>query len=174
MRLSNRNANLRSGRAVVRGLHGITLYLCVLTLPMLWSCSSGDVSPEAQIRAEIQRAERAVEEKNGRGLRQQISEQYRDARGHDKQAIEGVIRYQLLRHDAIHLLTRVKEIGFPEPGRARAVVMVAMAGQPVTDSQALSRIKADLHRFEIDFMYDGGEWRVVSADWRRAQLNEFF
>jgi len=56
----------------------------------------------------------------------------------------------LLRQRSVHLLTRVVEIGLPRPGEATAQVLVAMAGSPID-----------------------GPWRVVSAAWRPAALDDY-
>ena len=35
------------------------------------------------------------------------------------------------------------------------------------------RVRADLHRFDIDFAYENKQWRAVGAAWRRAEAGEF-
>jgi len=61
----------------------------------------------------------------------------------------------------------------PQPDHAQATVLVAMAGVPIVSAQELPALRADLHRFEIDFAREGKAWRVQRAAWRRAELGEF-
>lgn len=60
-----------------------------------------------------------------------------------------------------------------EPAQAQAVVLVAMAGQPISGAQELERLRADLHRFEITLARENKEWKVIHAEWRRAEPGDF-
>lgn len=139
--------------------------------PFFTSCDRGD--PEAQLRALIERSETAVEKKETAVLRQSISEKYSDSQGQDKKAVEALLRYYFLRNESIHLLTRLQQMSFPGPETAQAVVMVAMAGQPIRDAGELERLRADLHRFELSFARENGEWKLTRAEWRRAEFADF-
>jgi hypothetical protein len=151
----------------------LTAVLLVLTLCLLGACSSEPDSPEAQVRALLKHGEAAAEKKEGGVLRQLISEKYSDSEGQDKKAIEAILRYYFLRNESIHLFTRVQSITFPKPARALAVVLVAMAGQPISGTQEFERLHADLHRFEITLAREGEEWKVIRAEWRRAEIGDF-
>ena len=137
------------------------------------ACSSERESPEAQVRALLAQGEAAAEEKESGVLRQLISEKYSDSQGQDKKAVDAVLRYYFLRNQSIHLFTRIRQINFPQPDLAQADVMVAMAGQPISDAEELERLRADLHRFEITLARENGEWKVTRAEWRRAEFADF-
>jgi len=148
----------------------------VFLLPVAFftgACSSGRDSPEAQVRALLARGEAAAEKKESGVLRQMISEKYSDSQGQDKKAVEAVLRYYFLRNQSIHLFTRIRQISFPQPDLAQADVMVAMTGQPISDAEELERLRADLHRFEITLARESGEWKVMRAEWRRAEFADF-
>jgi hypothetical protein len=102
-----------------------------------------------------------------------ISEKYSDSQGQDKKAVEAMLRYYFLRNQTIHLFTRIRQISFPQPDVAQADVMVAMAGQPISGAEDLERLRADLHRFEITLARENGEWKVIRAEWRRAEFADF-
>ena len=146
----------------------------VFFLPLLISCAPGENSPEAQVRTLLKRGESAAEKKESGVLRQMISEKYSDSQGQDKRAIEAILRYYFLRHESIHLLVRIQSIDFPQPAQAQAVVLVAMAGQPISGAQELERLRADLYRFEIVLTTENKEWKVIRAEWRRAEPGDFF
>jgi hypothetical protein len=137
------------------------------------ACSPGRDSPEAQVRALLAQGEAAAEKKESGVLRQLISGKYSDSQGQDKKAIEAMLRYYFLRNQSIHLLTRIRQISFPQPDVAQADVMVAMAGQPISGAEELERLRADLHRFEITLARESGEWKVIRAEWRRAEFADF-
>ena len=141
--------------------------------PLLFSCSSTENTPEAQVRAVLEQGEAAAGKKETGVLRQMVSDHYSDSQGQDKKGIEAILRYYFLRHESIHLLTRIQTITFPEPNVAQAIVLVAMAAQPISRTEELDRLHADLHRFEITLANENKEWKVIRAEWRRADLGDF-
>ena len=144
-----------------------------MLLPAGLSACRGD-SPESRIRAAFSRGETAAEAKDLATLKRLISEEYADGSGRDRGAVLGLLRYHFLRHETIHLLTRVREITFPEPEFARTSLFVAMAGEPILGAEDLPRLQADLHRFDLTLREEAGTWRVTRADWRRAAASDFF
>ena len=144
-----------------------------LLFPLLVSCSAERDTPEAQVRALLQQGKAAAEKRESAALRRMISEKYADNEGRDKKAVEAVLRYYFLRNESIHLLTRIRQISFPRPDIAQVDVIVAMAGQPIADAGQLERLRADLHRFEITLADENKEWKVIRAEWRRAEFADF-
>jgi hypothetical protein len=140
-------------------------------LGLVGACSR-PVSPETEVRATLARAEQAVAAKDLAVLRELIAEQYRDGEGHDRRAIEQMLRVYFLRHGSIHLLTRVKAVRFPAATQAEVVALVAMAGTPIASGADLSGLAADLYRFELVLVREGGAWRAVRAAWQRAEPGE--
>ncbi len=151
-------------------LIGLLGLVVVMLLP---GCRGERTSPEAEVRALIDSAVRAAEQKNIGTLKDVISDRYTDDRGQDKRALEHLLRLHFLRNETVHLYAHIQSVTLPQPGRAQAVVLVAMAGVPIASAQELSAVRADLHRFEIDFAHESKIWRVRRAAWRRAELVEF-
>ena len=148
--------------------------LAAFAAQALAACPAQPDSPEAQVRALFALAEAAAEEKDAGALKELISEHYADDEGHDRRAIAGLLTFHFLRHQTIHLLTRVHAIGFPEPTRAAATIFVAMGGTPILVVDDLARVSADLYRFDFDLADEGdGDWRVTRAAWRRATREDF-
>ena len=148
--------------------------LLALVVTMLLSgCRGERASPEAEVRALINSAVTAAEQKSIGTLRDMISEKYADDQGQNKRAVEGLLRLQFLRNETVHLYAHIQSVTLPQPDRAQATVLVAMAGVPIASAQELPALRADLHRFELDFAREGKTWRVQRAGWRRAELGEF-
>lgn len=149
--------------------------LILAGLAALPSCSPDPGSPEEQLRALVRQAEEAAEEKSLSPIRRMISDDYSDEGGNDRQAIEGIIRYHFLRHDAVHLITRISDLAFPEPGRAEIQIFAAMAGEPIPSADRIDPLRADFYRFELTLAReDKGEWKLVTARWGRAGVADFF
>jgi hypothetical protein len=118
-------------------------------------------------------AEAAAEAREVGVLAEAISERYADAAGRGRQAVKRLLSYTFMRHQSIHLLTRHHEVTIAEPGRAEAVVFVAMAGTPIAAVEDLAGLRADLYRFAFALEEEDGAWRVVRADWRPARAEDF-
>jgi hypothetical protein len=145
----------------------------VLIVLSVTACRSGEDSPGAKIRATIERAEAFTEAKDLGGLKDLVSDAYRDDAGQDKRAILGLLFVQFRRHESIHLLTRIDRLDI-QPAQAAVTVFTAMAGRPIPSASALPALRADLYRFDLTFTEEGGVWRVASSKWRPADLNDFF
>lgn len=132
-------------------------------------------SPEAEVRAMVAKAVTAAEAHNVRDLRGMIADDYRDQRGLDRKAVENLLRLQVLRQQSLYLFARISNIEFPTPERALTSVAVAMAGKPIQDASSLTGLNADLYRFDLEWVrYGQDDWRVQTADWKPARLDDFW
>ena len=50
---------------------------------------------------------------------------------------------------------------------ARAVVHAGMVGRR-TGAALIDGVDADLYRFELELVNEGGDWQIIGADYRRA------
>jgi hypothetical protein len=146
--------------------------LVLLAAAQVAGCGKQPESAEAQVRTQIARAVEAAEARDVGTLRAMVSDRYLDANGHDKRAIETLLRLHFLRNESVHLYTRVQSVTVPQPDRAAASMLVAMAGVPIASEAELPALRADLHRFDIEFALEDDHWRVQRAAWRRAELDE--
>jgi hypothetical protein len=129
--------------------------------------------PEEQVRAVLAALEQSAQARDAGEMKEHISEDYSDDRGNDKRAVAQLVAFHLLRNQSVYLLTRVTSVEIGDPGRARAEVLVAMAGTPIEGPEALLALRADLYRFDLGFALEDGDWRVRSADWRPASVDDF-
>jgi hypothetical protein len=70
------------------------------------------------------------------------------------------------------MLTRVRHVEVSPPGEARAVAVVAMAGTPIPGPEALSGLRANLYFFDVRLRQEDGSWRVTSAQWEPATVED--
>jgi len=147
--------------------------LGLVVVMLLTGCRDARTSPEEQVRTLINSATAAAEQKQIGTLRDLISERYADDQGQNKRAIEALLRLHFLRNENLHLYAHIQSVTLPQPDRAQATVLVAMAGVPMVSAQDLIAVRADLYRFEIEFAREDKTWRVQRAAWRRAELGEF-
>ena len=149
-----------------------TLAICVLVL--LAGCSDEPPSAQDQIRQLVNEFEQAVEQAEIRALSSRFHPDYQDPR--HQSAREAIATLFLLRRRqrSLHLFTVVRSIDV-QPGEhlATAVVIVAAAGVPITGTDALVTVDADLFRFDVDLIRESDAWRVRSSQWRRVSAESF-
>lgn len=138
------------------------------------ACSRDASSPEAEIRALVAQAQTAAEARDVQSLRALLADDYADPQGHDRKALENLLRLHVLRNQSIHLFTRIGDIAFPQPDHATVRVAAAMAGRPVASADELVGITADLYRFDLELVRRDGEWQVQRAAWNPARLEDFW
>ncbi|MEL7311635.1 MAG: hypothetical protein AAFN07_09000 [Pseudomonadota bacterium] len=134
----------------------------ILTLiaTLLVACGS-DESPEAQIRARIAAMAEAAESSDVSELADGISDDYRDLDGHSKQDIVMQMRRVLLITRNLSVGTSVEAL---EVQTADFAVATVRARFTDVDIQRL-RIDGEGITFELEWVLEGREWRIVSADW---------
>lgn len=137
--------------------------LCTITamLVALAACSEPRSEPEEEVRAWVAAGIEAAENKERRDLIALISESYTDARGHDRNDLEDLLRIYFLRQHKIGLLTKIEEITIYDDTAARLIMTVGMAG---TNDGVLG-FSADAYRFEMELHKDGDEWQLIAARW---------
>jgi hypothetical protein len=143
--------------------------ILVLTLP-----ACGSDSPEEQIKRYVAAGEEAVENRDVGDLKALISEQYLDDRDRTRRDLVAIAARYILTSKNIHILTRIDGLRFPAEDQAEFDLYAAIAGQNISDLDALLNMQADLYRFSLVLNREEREWKLVRADWRPASAADFF
>jgi len=129
---------------------------------VLAGCGGPEGSPEAEIRAWIDRGEALFAAEDRRGLVDMVSPAYADARGMSRDDIDDRFRILFLRTDDVKLVTNVEEITVMDGSAANVKLTVAAAGR---DEFATLGFSADAYNFELELDRAGGAWRLIGARW---------
>jgi hypothetical protein len=127
-------------------------------------------SPEERIRALVAGAAAAASSKDLGALTELVSAGYADPTGNRKEDVKRLLAFHVLRAGSLHAFAATREVVVPEPGRARAVVLAALARVPIHDFRDLAALDADVWRFDLSLALEGGDWRVTSARWEPADV----
>lgn len=148
--------------------------LCLMAFLLGGGCASEEaVSPEEQIRALITQAELDAEARQLDGVGSLISDEYEGPRGENKETLLNLMQFYFIRHQSIHLLTRIEEITFDEPARAEVSILVGMAGRAVESAEEFGRLRGDVYRISCTFSDEGGgAWKITRASWQRALTDD--
>jgi len=137
----------------------------VLAATLAAGCGAGD--PEGDIRALLAQAEEAAEARDTGFFADLLGTAYRDSRGNDRDEAIRMLRGYFLANQRIEVVSRVDEVVLEGKDAARAVLHAGMVGQR-TGAGLLDGVKGDLYRFDLELVNDGGDWRIIGADFGRA------
>jgi hypothetical protein len=130
---------------------------------LLSACGGSEETPEAQVRRTLAEVEAAAEEADLDVFRERVSERYRDALGHDKEALLDTVRFHVLMHPrGRHVVLRVRDLRLVSPERAAVVLHAGFAGR------SGGGLHADVYEIELDLEREGDAWRLTAAEWRPA------
>jgi hypothetical protein len=129
-------------------------------------CGSSD--PETEIRALVTAAEQAAEARDTGFFRAVIGSAYRDSRGNDRDQTVNLLRGLFVANQKIEVVSRIDSVELQGTDAARAVVHAGMVGQRAGAS-LLGGLDADLYRFELELVNDGGDWQIIGATVERAR-----
>jgi hypothetical protein len=152
-----------SGHSTIAGMKAAGIATAIAALAA--GCEVGD--PEAEIRALLAAAEQAAEARDVAFFGGALGAGYRDTRGNDRDELLRALRGYFIANQRVEIVSRVDEIELIGEDAARAVVHAGMLGRP-TGAAILDGVDADLHRFELELVHDGGDWQIIGADVRRA------
>lgn len=128
----------------------------------LAACSP-PVGPEQAVRDWLSDAQAAVEKEDRDTLIDMISENYTDARGNDRKAIDQQLRIYFLRNRNIVLASSIDELTMIGGTAANVVLTAAMAGR----NGGAFPFGADGYRFELELELGGDRWLLIGARWAR-------
>jgi len=126
----------------------------ILVAAILLAACSAKSSDEQQVRELVASAEKAAEARDTADVLELVADDYSDAQGFDKPALQNFLRVYFLQHPKIELLVSIEKLEFPVPGLAQAQISVATVG--VGD--------ANLQHLNVELRKSGADWRVSRAD----------
>ena len=129
-------------------------------------------SAEALFRDALEAMEQAIEDRDINEFMETISESYQDAQGRSRKDIRRIAQLHALRNRNLHIYRYATQMLVVDEQYANTVIFVALAGQPIESVESLASMRAELMRFEVSFEF-GEKWQVVSAQWKRAGINDF-
>ncbi|MEX0733475.1 MAG: hypothetical protein WD944_03655 [Steroidobacteraceae bacterium] len=120
-------------------------------------------TPEDEIRALVDAAELAAEERDASALRALVADDYEDPAGRDATDIRAFLHGYLIAHQSLRLITRIDSIELEGKELARVRVTVGVLGREA-ESESNWDLAGDVHRLDIRLARgDDEEWRAIRA-----------
>lgn len=125
------------------------------------ACGEPPTPPEQALRAWVATGQRLVEAQDRSGLMDMIADNYTDARGNDRNAIDGLFRFYFLRAHGIKLFVSIEELRVFSDSAAEIDLQVGMGA---THDGVLG-FSAEAYDFKLELVRDGDDWLLLSARW---------
>lgn len=138
-----------------------TLFTVALFAFLAQGCGGPASAPEEELRAWVASGIEAAENKERRKLMGMVAAAYADARGNERDDIDGMLRVYFLRQNRIALLPKIEDITVYDDTAGKIVMTVGMAG---TNDGVLG-FSADAYRFALELEKNADEWQLISARW---------
>lgn len=132
-----------------------------LLVPALLLACGSEEGPEAQIRARIAAMAAAAESRDMSVLADGIADDYQDVDGNSKDDIVLQMRRVLLITRGLSVNASVESLQIETADFATATVRARFTD---IDIQRL-RIDSEGMAFELEWVLEGREWRIINADW---------
>jgi len=126
---------------------------CLIAICLLAACGAR-TSDEDQVRALVDGAEIAAEERDASDVLEFVADDYEDSNGFDKAQLQSFLRAWFLAHPKVELMVSIDSLEFPVDGLARAGITVTSVDLANPER---AKLKVELRRRD-------GEWRVTRAD----------
>jgi hypothetical protein len=150
----------------------VLLPLLIVALVVAPGCRRARLSPEDQVRRAIDKAVKAVRERDMKPLADAVSEQYSDRDRNDKQHVLGLVRMHFVVYPNLYLVAKTSSIECPDVKQAQVLMYAALASVPSGVVPDLRQLSADVYRFDLTMADEDGTWRVVHAAWAPATVKD--
>lgn len=144
----------------------ITLFFCLI------SCSSAP-TPEQQIEGYISDIVKSCQNRDLKGLKKLISDNYIDTRHNNRKAILQIAASHFIRNKSINILTKIESLNFSNSGTTANLTVYAALSKLAIQEGDLDLLHAKIHRFEIILQKESKKWLLSSAEWQRATIDDF-
>jgi hypothetical protein len=143
----------------------LALALGAAMIVVLGSSCHKSSTPEAEVRALVEKAQHAAEARKAGELKDLLSVDFRDAQGNTPAEILQYLRGYFVLNQSVRLVTRIDSLEFPASDTANLTVGVASATQANGES-GLSGLGANFRTFELVLVREGSDWKVRYAKWQ--------
>ena len=145
----------------------------VLAALVLATGSCTKATEEDRVKKVVTSVQQAAEEKKIKTIQEHLSRTYRDPKGYDYDGIKGLMAFYFFRHKTVSVYISGLESTVNGPqATARFQALLTAKG---VDGESASIILPDAmgaYNFEVSFMKEEKDWKIVSAHWQRIMEDE--
>src|SRR3990172_6068058 len=121
-----------------------------------------------RVKKVIQEIQKAAGEKEIKTILGHLSKMYRDPRGYDHDGIKGLLLYYFFRHQRVSVYIPNIDVTVTDTSAKAFFQTVLSGGNKVASPGDLLPEALGMYDFEVSFVKESGEWKVMSAAWKKV------
>ncbi len=122
---------------------------------------------QERIKKVIQKIQKAAEEKDVRSILDQVSRTYADPQGNNRDGIKDLLLIYFFRYPAVSVYITGLEISIDGTAGSAKFQTVLSGKKSEGAIRDILPEALGVYGFEVTFMQEKGEWKVMSAKWER-------
>jgi hypothetical protein len=148
-------------------MQGIRIVAVALIILFLLPACHKDTDQD-RIKKVVNEIQKAAGEKDIKTILLHLSKTYRDPQGYDYDGIKGLLLYYFFRHQKVSVF--IPNIDIRATGSSAKAVFHAVlsGGSKVASPGDLIPEALGMYDFDVSFVKESGEWKVMSAVWKKV------
>ena len=152
----------------------IQILIFIVCTLLLVSCSSEkELTKDQLLFQSIAEIESRFEKRNLGLIVEYVSESYKDESGRTLKDIKRSIQIQLMRHKSLYVFSSIGDVQWIDDNNAKVEIAAAMGGKPMESASILTSVRADMIKFNVDFVLEDEVYKVKAATWTWAVPSDF-
>lgn len=150
------------------------LYLPIqlLVILLLFSCTE-QLTPEESLKAYVASFTNAVNKRKMSRMRKGVSDNYNDGSSRTKKEILQIISSYFLRNKSFSVSTRIDSIFLSNDNLSAKMIVYAAISNVDFSSNDFQILQAEIHRFDIEVESESEQWKLITATWQQASVDDF-
>ncbi len=142
--------------------------LVLLCAALVWLPACHKKTDADRVKEVVTTIQKAAGDKDIGKILRNLSKTYHDSHGNDYDGMKAFLLGYFFRHQKISVY--ITDLDVTVSGtKAQAVFHAILSGGKKTESlSTLLPESLGMYAFTVDFAKEDGDWKVVSADWKRA------
>ena len=146
----------------------VTIGILILFIASGLACHKED--EKEKVKKVITAVQAAVEEKSIRGVTAHIAKDYKDPQGNNFEALRGLLLGYFLRHPKISGYITHLDISVDGASAKATLSAILTSGRKTGSVSDVVPEQLGTYRFDVDFRKESGDWKITSARWSEANL----
>lgn len=144
--------------------------ILILVIGTGMACHKED--EKEKVRKVITAVQKAVEEKNIRGVTGHIAKNYSDPQGNNFETLRGMLLGYFFRYPKISGYITHLDISVNGASAKATLKAILTSGQKTGSVTDIVPEQLGVYRFDVEFNKASGDWKITSARWTQVNLQE--
>ncbi len=146
----------------------VTIAILILLIAANSACHKEN--DQEKIKKIVYGVQKAVEDKNIRGVTTHIAKDYSDPQGNNFEAMRGLLLGYFFRYPKISGYITHLDISVDGTSARALLKTILTSGQKTGSVSDVIPTELGVYRFDVVFKKESGDWKITSAQWSQADL----